>query len=122
MSNAIKHAEECTLPRVRPATDIFEREDGFHVIMDVPGVSKDALVLDLQDNELYVSGRTAPCAAPQERTDDGEFGAVEYARTISVPDLVDRERISASLVNGVLSLHLPRAEKALPRKIEIRAG
>ncbi|WP_022662108.1 Hsp20/alpha crystallin family protein [Paucidesulfovibrio longus] len=122
MSNEIKKNEARALPRVRPATDIFEREDGFHVIMDVPGVRKENLVLDLRENELLVSGKTGEFGGAEERYAEVEFGPVEFARTISISDLVDREKISANLKDGVLVLDLPKADKALPRKIEIQAG
>lgn len=122
MSSEIKKTEERILPKVRPATDIFEREDGFHVIMDVPGVSKENLVLDLQENELIVSGRTAEYGTVGERYAEVEFGPVEYSRTISLSDLVNREKITANLKDGVLVLDLPKADKALPRKIQIVAG
>ncbi|MGE4290764.1 MAG: Hsp20/alpha crystallin family protein [Desulfovibrio sp.] len=122
MSNEIKKTEERPLPKVRPATDIVEREDGFHVIMDVPGVSRGNLVLDLQDNELLVSGRTDDFGEQSERYAEVEFGPVEYSRTISISDLVDREQIRANLKDGVLVLDLPKAEKALPRQIQIQAG
>lgn len=122
MSNEIKTNEERALPRVRPATDIFEAEDGFHVVMDVPGVRREDVILDLQDNELLVSGKTAEIDASAERFAEVEFGPVEYNRTISLTDMVDRNKIRANLKDGVLTLDLPKADKAMPRKIEIQAG
>ncbi|MDD4732460.1 MAG: Hsp20/alpha crystallin family protein [Desulfovibrio sp.] len=122
MSSEIKRQEAQGLRKASPATDIIEREDGYHVFMDVPGVTKENLVLDLQDNELVISGKTAEVGTSNERYAGVEFGPVEYTRTISVSDLVDKEKIKANLNNGVLALHLPKAEKALPKKIEIQAG
>lgn len=122
MQNKVKAREEKPLQKIRPATDILEREDGYHVFMDIPGVRREELVLDLQDNELAVSAKTAEIGSQEERYADVEFGPVEYSRVISVSDLVDKEGIKANLTNGVLSLHLPKAEKALPKKIEIQAG
>ncbi|SKA96836.1 Molecular chaperone IbpA, HSP20 family [Paucidesulfovibrio gracilis DSM 16080] len=122
MQNEVKAREEKPLQKIRPATDILEREDGYHVFMDIPGVRREDLVLDLQDNELAVSAKTAEIGSQEERYADVEFGPVEYSRVISVSDLVDKEGIKANLTNGVLSLHLPKAEKALPKKIEIQAG
>lgn len=122
MTNDIKKHEERALPVVRPATDIFEREDGFHVIMDVPGVRKEDLLLDLQENELIVSGKTVSFGGPGERYAEVGFGPVEYSRTIAISDLVDRERIKANHCNGVLNLHLPKSAKGLPKKIAIQAG
>ncbi|MBG0776175.1 MAG: Hsp20/alpha crystallin family protein [Desulfovibrionaceae bacterium] len=114
---------ETTFPRTAPAADIIEREDGFHLFLDMPGVQREALVLDLNDNELTVSGRTAyPAQAEGERVHALEFGDCEYRRAFTLSDMVDRERIRATLTNGVLEIFLPKAEKALPKRIEIQAG
>ncbi|NCC58164.1 MAG: Hsp20 family protein, partial [Synergistales bacterium] len=51
-----------------------------------------------------------------------EFGSGEYVRKFTLSDSVDRERIKASMKNGVLELFLPKAEKAKPRKIEIHSA
>ncbi|MGE4553318.1 MAG: Hsp20/alpha crystallin family protein [Desulfovibrionaceae bacterium] len=118
----VSQAEEKALPRVRPATDILEREDGYHVFMDMPGVAKEALGIDLSESELTVTGRTAPLGGEGEKYVEVQFGACEYRRTITVSDMVDRERIKANLKDGVLELVLPKAEKLLPRRIEIRSA
>jgi HSP20 family molecular chaperone IbpA len=121
MANEIAKNEEKSLHRVRPATDIIEREDGFHVFMDIPGVRKEDLVIDLNDGELTVSGQTAPMG-DGENYAEVQFGPVEYRRTLSVADVIDQERIKATLEHGVLELVLPKVEKVLPRRIEVRAG
>jgi HSP20 family molecular chaperone IbpA len=114
------------LPRYRPATDIIEREDGFHILMDLPGVKREDLVIDLNDKEVVI---TAPTDYPADPGADGgeryahvEFGGGEYRRAFTLSDNVDREKIEAKLVNGVLNLHLPKSERALPKRIEINAG
>ena len=113
---------EKTLPRFRPATDILEREDGFHIFMDMPGVRKEDMVIDLQENELTVTGRSSLARSEGERFVEMQFGECEYARSISVTDIVDRERIKANLENGVLELWLPKVEKVQPKRITIAAG
>ncbi|GFK93587.1 Spore protein SP21 [Fundidesulfovibrio magnetotacticus] len=115
--------EERGLPRVKPATDIVETEDGFYIYMDMPGVSKEALVIDLNEDEIKVSGRTAyPASEAEEKLIHVEFGNGEYYRGFTLSHIVDKHRINAVLKNGVLELHLPKAEKAQPRKIEIQMG
>lgn len=119
--NAVK-AEERRLPRVKPATDIIEREDGFYIFVDMPGVTKEGLVIDLNEDELKVSGK-ADYAMPEGRKlGHVEFGSGEYFRSFTVSHIVDKERIKATLKDGVLEIYLPRHEKAQPRKIEIQAG
>lgn len=119
--NAVK-TEERRLPRVKPSTDIIEREDGFYIFVDMPGVTKEGLVIDLNEDELKVSGK-ADYAMPEGRKlGHVEFGAGEYFRSFTVSHIVDKERIKATLKDGVLEIYLPRHEKAQPRKIEIQAG
>ncbi|MEF2146161.1 MAG: Hsp20/alpha crystallin family protein [Desulfovibrionaceae bacterium] len=122
MSNDIVKKNESVLARVRPATDILEREDGFYVYMDMPGVAREDLVIDLQDGEITVIGKASPAGCAGESCVDEEFAAVEYRRALSVSDIVDSSAIKAGLKDGVLSLFLPRAAKAQPRKIEVQAG
>lgn len=115
---------------MRPASDIVEREDGFHIFMDMPGVRSEDLSIDLNKNEVSVS---APVNTPVEIGDSGpsadgrrymhvEFGSGIYSRTFTLADTVDRERITASLVDGVLDLYLPKSEQAKPRRIDIQGG
>ena len=125
MSDTTRTKDTRTMPRFRPATDIIERTDGFHIYLDMPGVEKEALVIDLNDNELAVSGKTATAVdacCKDERQVHMEFRGGEYSRTFTLSDTVDRDQISAQLTNGVLELHLPKSEKMLPKRIEITAG
>lgn len=110
------------LPRVSPATDILEREDGFYVYMDIPGVRREDLKLDINENELLVTGRAMQGAAEKETFLEVQFGPGEYVRAVALSDLVDREGIKASLKDGVLMIHLPRLEKAAPRRIPIQTA
>jgi len=113
---------ERTLPRVRPASDIIQREDGFHIIMDMPGLERDDVVLDLKEDELVVSGKVDMVPPAGEKFVEVEFGGREYRRAFTLSDSVDREKITANFNNGVLEIMLPKAEKAKPRRIEIQAG
>ncbi len=122
MTNETVTREE-KLPKVRPATDIVEKEDGFHIYIDMPGVRKDGLAIDLNADEVTVTGRTCYPADPAEDANRSfshvEFGGGEYVRTFTLSDTVDKEKITAKLDNGVLNLHLPKSERAVPKKIEI---
>ncbi|WP_300162103.1 Hsp20/alpha crystallin family protein [Solidesulfovibrio sp.] len=119
--NAVK-AEERRLPRVKPATDIIEKEDGFYIYVDMPGVSKETLVIDLNEDELKVIGKADYQMVEGRKLGHVEFGGGEYFRSFTVSHIVDKERIKATLKDGVLELYLPRQEKVQPRKIEIQAG
>ncbi len=121
MSSDIQKAETA-LPKIKPATDILEKEDGFHIFLDMPGVSKDNLLIDLKENELVITG-TSPHAREDKRNFMVmEFTGCEFRRIFTLADTVDREKINASMDNGVLSIHLPRRAEDSPKRIQINAG
>lgn len=121
-SASVREGSAARIERVSPATDIIEQADGFHIMMDLPGVPPDGLTIDLEENEVTVTGRSSYAPAGNDRRMHAEFDAVEFVRTFTLSDMVDRERIRAVLKNGVLNLFLPKAEAAKPRRIEISQG
>ncbi|UZP67335.1 Hsp20/alpha crystallin family protein [Desulfovibrio mangrovi] len=118
MTNEVAKTETA-LRRIVPASDILEREDGFHIIMDIPGVVKEALAIEIEENELKVTGKVERQSDSAMRRIHTEFGPVEYVRTFTLTDMVDKDKVKASISNGVLDLFLPRAEAAKPRRIEV---
>lgn len=117
-TNEAKIPERVEQPRRTPATDILEMEDGFHIFMDLPGVSRQDMVIDLNEGELTVSAESS-YSFDKEKVLRNEFGGGRYMRTFSLSDTVDREKIKATFKNGVLNLYLPKAEAAKPRTIQI---
>jgi HSP20 family protein len=101
-----------------PCTDVSETQDGYLVEIEVPGVRQEDLDVKLTRDELTVRGEL------KETEREGLFhtrtrhtGQFEYR--MNLPQYVKPDEITANLVNGVLTLHLPKAEAAGPRKIEI---
>ncbi|WP_319541525.1 Hsp20/alpha crystallin family protein [uncultured Pseudodesulfovibrio sp.] len=121
MSDIMKK-EDKSMAQYRPATDILEREDGFYIYMDMPGVRREDMIIDLQEDELTVTGRTSLVRHAGEQYAEMQFGDCEYIRSVSITDIVDRERIKANLEGGVLELHLPKVEKVQPKRISISEG
>lgn len=103
-----------------PPTDILEREDGFHIFMDLPGVAAEDLVIDLEQNELTVRA-VSKYEVGDTHTMRNEFGPLSYKRVFTLSDMVDRENIKAAIKDGVLDLFLPKAESTKPRRIEIKS-
>jgi HSP20 family protein len=106
-----------------PAADVAVGDDDLVLTMDLPGFSSDEVSIEVQDNVLTVRGeRRRP--SPTEGTSwvhvERPFGAFE--RRIAVPKGVDPDRITASLVDGVLSLIVPKPERMKPKAITIGAG
>ena len=96
--------------RAVPAIDIFENEDEFMLVADVPGLGESDLELTFERGVLNFSG-TAEVAGRH----------VEYRRAISVPESIDAQAINASLERGVLSVSLPKRAELKPRRIAINA-
>jgi HSP20 family protein len=114
-------AQSDARPAVAPACDVYENADEVLVVADLPGITADALNVNLDRNELQIAARRE--ASPK----DGKYVAVEYRdcdyrRHFAVPGGIDESKISAELKDGVLWLHLPKSEALKPRHIPVRAG
>jgi HSP20 family molecular chaperone IbpA len=102
-----------------PAVDIFETANGLTVVADVPGVAKGGLDINVDDKILTIRGSVA--LPKREGMISEEFGMTNYFRQFRLSDEVDQSKIKASLDQGVLTLDLPKAEHAKPRRIEVKA-
>lgn len=105
---------------VAPPVDIYETRDGLVVLADLPGVSKEALDVRV-DNNLLTIRACADHAGHKDGT-YREYELVNFFRQFELSDNVDQQRISADLKHGVLTLSLPKAEEAKPRQIEVRVA
>jgi len=104
----------------RPAVDIYENTDEYLVIADLPAVSKDSLSIHLEDSQLTIEGKIGD--EPGDNALERELRLFSYRRTFELPRFVDRDKVTAEFSNGVLSLHLPKADAVRPRRIAVRAG
>jgi HSP20 family protein len=100
--------------------DAYRAGDEFVVAFDLPGVSPDAIELDVERNVLTVKAERRPTAT----TDNVEMQVAErplgvFSRQLFLGDTLDTEHIDASYEGGVLTLRIPIAERAKPRKITI---
>lgn len=109
-------------PRVRPAADLVEREEAFFLYLDMPGVAREDLVVDIEGDEMIITAVTRMSSGANERVHALEFGDVEYHAAFALSDMVDAERITAQLANGVLVVEMPRREAARPRRIRVEVG
>ena len=104
-----------------PLVDIYETSDGTIVLLaEVPGATAERVDIRVEKGVLtiYADGRGAPPGKDYAPTYAG-FATGEYFRAFALSDVVDRDMIEASLVDGLLTLRLPRAAAAQTRKIEI---
>ena len=117
----LQKKEEGTTPaRVfLPTTDIYEAEEALNVVMEMPGVDKTNVDINLEDGVLTVEGRIDFGKYKDLQPVYTEYNIGNYRRSFSLPETVDQEGIKADMSDGVLTLTLPKAEKAKPRKIAI---
>ncbi len=104
-------------PVYTPRVDIWENEKELTLVADIPGVEPAGLELDLRDNTLTIMGKVKP--EDDRRYILKEFGVGNYYRQFTLSEVIDQEKIAANVKNGVLTLTLPKVEKAQPRKIQI---
>lgn len=101
-----------------PAVDIYEEAQGLVVVADVPGLTKGDLDISVEDNVLTIHGNMA--SKREANVISEEFELVDYFRQFTLSDRVDTSQISATLDQGVLTLKLPKAEHAKPKRIAIK--
>lgn len=103
---------------VVPPVDIFEIPDGLAVVADLPGVTKDSVEIQVQDDLLTIYGRVTP-TTPTETSLYREYELMDYYRQFQLNERVDQDKIKAEMRHGVLTIHLPRTEKAKPKRIAV---
>ncbi|MEM5789689.1 MAG: Hsp20/alpha crystallin family protein [Syntrophobacteraceae bacterium] len=109
------------VPVFIPAVDIFETEHDLTLLADMPGVPIENVDIDLDGEKLTIRG-TVPKEDGQGRILLKEFTVGDFYRQFTLSNDIDRERIQASMKEGVLRLVLPKAEAAKPRKITVQAS
>jgi HSP20 family protein len=106
-----------------PVVDIVESEQEFVLLAELPGVHKNDVKISVQDGVLTLNGQRE-----QDKEEKGvryhrtERAYGRFARSFALPESVDEQKLSAELRDGVLKVHLPKAEKAKPRSVEVRVA
>ncbi|MBN1637830.1 MAG: Hsp20/alpha crystallin family protein [Ignavibacteriales bacterium] len=107
-------------PWIAPIIDIFETTDDFQVILNMPGISKENVKLKVEENDLIVMGKVNLDEIRRRNYVLNESEIGNYYRRLKISDLVDVEKIDASLESGQLKIHLPKHERAKPKNIQIK--
>jgi HSP20 family protein len=102
-----------------PATDIFESDEALTVVMEMPGVEKKDLNVQLEDEVLRVEGRVDISKYDGLDPLYSEYNVGHFARSFVLSSKIDAKRIAATVEDGVLTLTLPKAEEARPKRIPI---
>jgi HSP20 family protein len=106
-----------------PAMDLVETDDHLVLRADLPGMNEDDIDIEVKDNVLTVSGERK---AEQEEKEEGyyrverAFGS--FSRSLTLPQGVSADQVSANFDNGVLEVRIPKPEERKPQRVQIGAG
>jgi HSP20 family protein len=109
-------------PTFLPPADIYETRDSIVVLAEMPGVAPDGVDITLERRVLTIRGRSAVDDHAGYQRVYNEYTNGDYERVFTLSENIDRDRIQATLKDGVLHLVLPKAEAAKARKIELKTG
>lgn len=101
----------------RPRVDIYETEKELTLVADLPGVKPDDLDIDLREDTLTILGKLKPEEVGRYLIKEYNVGS--FYRQFAMSEVIDQEKIAANMKDGVLTLKLPKVEKAQPRKISV---
>jgi HSP20 family protein len=102
-----------------PAADIFETDEALTVILEMPGVQKNNVNIGLENDILRVDGQIDFSNYKEMEPVYTEYNVGHYTRGFTLSNKIDQSKISAQLDSGVLTLTLPKAKDALPRRITL---
>jgi len=102
-----------------PAADIYETEEEYVIAIDLPGVSREALEIDVDDNRLVIKGDRIVEESTKQRT---ERPRGRFLRTFTVPGSVDQAQIGAEYKEGVLQVRLPKRKEQKSKRVEIKVA
>jgi HSP20 family protein len=106
-----------------PAMDLVETDDHLVLRADLPGLSEDDVEIEVKDNLVTISGERK---AEKEERGEGyyriERASGGFSRSLSLPEGVDAEEVTAEFDKGVLEVRIPKPEETKPHRVQISAG
>src|SRR5215210_2826338 len=117
----VEKAQEPTTPMRAfvPTADIFETEDSLTVVLEMPGVDKQNIDVSVESGVVTVEGKINLDKYEGLEPIYGEYNVGPYRRSFRISGRVDQDKIRAEMREGVVTLLLPKAEEAKPRRIEV---
>ena len=100
-----------------PVADIYETDSGYLIAIDLPGIRRDDIEIDIDDNRLLVKGARA---IDDSRSRRSERPRGKFLRSFSVPASIDQNKIGADYKDGVLQIRLPKRAEQKAQKIEVK--
>jgi HSP20 family molecular chaperone IbpA len=105
-----------------PPVDVVEDANGITLYADLPGVSRENLSLHLETDSLTIEGIVALDVPQDMQSSHADVTLPRYRRVFTLSKELDAEQASAELKNGVLTLRIPKAQHAQPRRIEVKVA
>jgi HSP20 family molecular chaperone IbpA len=117
----IEKKQESTVPArlFMPTADIFEAEQALTVVLEMPGVDKSNVDISVEAGVLTIDGRLDFSKYEGMQPVYTEYNIGHYRRSFSLSNKIDQSKIGAEMTDGVLTITLPKAEEAKPRRISI---
>jgi len=104
-----------------PRVDIYETDEGIVLVADMPGVDESSVDIMLENDVLSINGYVEPVEPENYRLAYAEYRVGDYQRQFTLSEQIDQDKVEATVKDGVLRLHLPKA-KPTTRKITVSAG
>lgn len=105
---------------VAPLIDIYETNDDFFLVANMPGVSREDVKVKIEEGDLIIMGRINFKDEISRKYILKEIDSSNFYRKFKLSESVDEEKIDAKLENGRLTIHLPKVERVKPKTIEIK--
>lgn len=102
-----------------PALDIYQNADNVVALLELPGMRKEEIEISLHDGALTIAGERKNGSADGDKAERTERFVGQFRRSVTLPTQVDSAKVSASYKDGILTVTLPKAEEAKPKKIEV---
>ena len=120
----VDKGQEATTPTraFMPNADIFDTEDALTVVLEMPGVDRDNINISIENGVLTVEGKINFGKYEGLQPVYSEYNVGPYRRSFRISSRIDQDKISAEMRDGVITLMLPKAEEAKPRRIEVRTA
>jgi HSP20 family protein len=107
---------------VEPAADIVATDDGYRLVVEMPGVTRENLTVDLENDTLTLRGSRQAVEKDKSLVSNGRLADRSFVKRFTLGRDLDRARIEAKLENGLLTVTLPRREDTKPTRIEVSVG
>ncbi len=120
----VEKQQEATTPMraFMPNADIFETDDALTVVLEMPGVNRDNIDIGVESGVLTVEGKINFDKYEGLEPVYSEYNVGPYRRSFRISSRIDQDKINAEMRDGVITLTLPKAEEAKPRKIEVKSA